>query len=305
MKPCPSTLRIMHAVVPKCFAYSPRLLAFGLAFLIEAQVAAQTSQQMIERGRYIVENVAVCGHCHTPQRLENDVQVFIPGMHLAGGYVSNNFAGRTVGPNITQDPETGIGRWTDAQIATAIREGRRPDGSLIGPPMPIVVYRQISDADVAAMVAYLRTVPPVRNVVERSAYQIPLPATWGPPVANVPPPEDNPVARGAYLAGPIAHCTVCHTPATLTGGFDWSRTGAGGRLISTLAGPIASRNITPHPEAGIGRWTDAQIIRAVTEGISADERRLAPPMPFGSYAGMHESDLADLVAYLHSLPPAD
>jgi mono/diheme cytochrome c family protein len=305
MRPRLNVLRIISGIAPKCRAASARLLAFGLAFLIAAPAAAQAPEQMVERGGYIVENVAVCGHCHTPQRLENDVQVFIPGMHLAGGYVSNNFAGRTVGPNITQDPETGIGRWTDAQIATAIREGRRPDGSLIGPPMPIVVYRQISDADVAAMVAYLRTVPPVRNVVEKSVYQIPLPATWGPPVANVPPPEDSPVARGAYLAGPIAHCTVCHTPATPTGGFDWSRTGAGGRLISTLAGPIGSRNITPHPEAGIGRWTDAQIIRAIREGISSDERRLAPPMPFGSYAGMHESDLADLVAYLHSLPPAE
>jgi mono/diheme cytochrome c family protein len=305
MRPHPNALRIITANVPKCLADSARLLSSGLALLIATPAAAQTSEQMVERGRYIVENVAVCGHCHTPQRLENDIQVFIPDMHLAGGYVSNNFAGRTVGPNITQDPETGIGRWTDAQIATAIRDGRRPDGSLIGPPMPIAVYRQISDTDVAAIVAYLRTVPPVRHVVEKSVYQIPLPATWGPPVANVPPPGDNPVARGAYLAGPIAHCTVCHTPATLAGAFDWSRTGAGDRLISTLAGPIGSRNITPHPEAGIGRWTDAQIIRAITKGISADERRLAPPMPFGSYAGMHESDLADLVAYLHSLPPTE
>ena len=66
---------------------------------------------------------------------------------------------RAVAPNITPDLETGIGRWTDAQIATAIREGRRPDGSIIGPPMPIALYRGLSDRDLTAMVVYLRTVP--------------------------------------------------------------------------------------------------------------------------------------------------
>ena len=64
-------------------------------------------------------------------------------------------------PNITQDKVTGIGSWTDAQIIAAIREGRRPDGSIIGPPMPIGLYRGLSDTDVNAIVAYLRTVKPV------------------------------------------------------------------------------------------------------------------------------------------------
>jgi hypothetical protein len=72
---------------------------------------------------------------------------------------------RAVVPNITPDPETGIGRWTDVQIATAIREGRRPDGSIIGPPMPIALYRGLSDHDLTAIVTYLRTVPLKRNAV--------------------------------------------------------------------------------------------------------------------------------------------
>ena len=126
-------------------------------------------------------------------------------------------------PNITPDPETGIGRWTDAEVALAIREGRRPDGSIIGPPMPIELYRGIADRDLAAMVAYVRSVPAVRNAVGKSRFDIPLPPTYGPPVGEVAAPADNPVARGAYLAGPVGHCIECHTPM----GPDGRRTGPG------------------------------------------------------------------------------
>jgi hypothetical protein len=105
----------------------------------------------------------------------------------------------------------------------------RPDGTLIGPVMPIALYRGLSDHDLMAMVAYLRAVPPVQHAVtERSTYPFPL-TPYGPPVAGVPdPPEDDPVARGAYLAGPLAHCMDCHTPPLPAERRDWSRIGAGG-----------------------------------------------------------------------------
>jgi hypothetical protein len=70
-----------------------------------------------------------------------------------------------------------------------------------------------------------------------------------------------------------------------------------------LAGPVPARNITPHPEHGLGRWTDEQIVRAITEGVSANGRRLLPPMPYANYAGLTPRDLADIVAFLRSLPP--
>jgi mono/diheme cytochrome c family protein len=143
---------------------------------------AQTRTDLVERGRYRVETIGVCGHCHTPQQLKDGRQVDLPGMHLAGGYgFDGPVLGRWVGANITSDPETGIGGWTEVQIATAIREGRRPNGSIIGPPMPFAHYRKISDADAAAMAAYLKSVPPVRNAVERSSYRIRLPADWARP----------------------------------------------------------------------------------------------------------------------------
>jgi hypothetical protein len=83
---------------------------------------------------------------------------------------------------------------------------------------------------------------------------------------------------------------------------DWSRTGAGGPPITMPFGEVLPRNITPHREAGIGGWTDAHVQRAITQGISADDRRLSPPMGFAYYARMRPADLADLTAYLRSLP---
>src|SRR5215203_4495686 len=174
--------------------------AIGAAML--ATVSAAGAQQgdrdtLLERGRYLVEIAAVCGACHNTF---GPGMVPVPGMAQAGGRVFEERGFRAVAPNITQDSETGIGGWTDAQIAAAIRDGHRPDGSPIGPPMPVESYRGISDRDLAAMVAYLRTVPPVRHAVaERSRYPFEL-TPHGPPVASVPdPPEDDPVKRGEYL----------------------------------------------------------------------------------------------------------
>ena len=153
------------------------------------------------------------------------------------------------------------------------------------------------------MVAYTRSVPAVRNAVGKSRFDIPLPPTYGPPVGEVAAPADNPVARGAYLAGPVGHCIECHTPMGPDGRRDWTtRTGAGGPPLSTPFGPVVPRNITPSRADGIGGWTDAQIVRAVTQGISADGRQLHPPMAFGYYARIQPADLADITAYLRSLP---
>jgi mono/diheme cytochrome c family protein len=256
----------------------------------------------LERGAYLMNGIVACGNCHTPQSPTGPV----PGRELAGGMVIEEppFTARV--PNITPDEETGIGRWSDEEIIAAIREGRRPDGSIIGPPMPIELYRDISDADARAIVAYIRSTPPVRNKVERSEYRIPLPPSYGPPVASVPEvPRTDPVRYGAYLAGPLGHCTECHTPMGDGGRRDFhGRVGAGGPPINGPLGPVVPGNITPHRQAGIGAWSDAEIKAAITRGIGAGGRKLAPPMAFGYYARVSEADLDAIVAYLRSLTPA-
>ncbi|MBU8541128.1 c-type cytochrome [Falsiroseomonas tokyonensis] len=272
-------------------------LAAGLLASGPGPALAQDAA-LLERGRHLVEVTGACGNCHTPMGPQGPV----PGKTLAGGSVFDEPPFRAVAPNITPDPETGIGRWTDAQLARAIREGIRPDGRLIGPPMPMTLYRGLSDRDVAAMVAYLRTVPPVQNRVERSVYRITLPPAYGPPVTSVPEPANTPVARGEYLANAVAHCMECHTPMLPTGQNDRSRLGAGGMEFRGPWGVSVAANLTPHAN-GLGGWTDAQIIRAVTQGISATDRPLAPPMAFWAYRNMTQQELSDLIAYLRSLPP--
>ncbi|WP_199231118.1 c-type cytochrome [Falsiroseomonas bella] len=272
-----------------------RLLSAAVAALCLAGPALAQDPALLERGRYLVEVTAACGNCHTPKGPTGN----IPGRELAGGFTIDAPPFRAVASNITPDPETGIGRWTDAQIARAIREGIRPDGSLIGPPMPIAFYRHLSDRDLAAMVAYLRTVPPIRNAVEKSVYRIPLPPNYGPPVTSVAAPADNAVARGEYLAGPVAHCMECHTPMGANGHLDMTRIGAGGQQFPGPGGVAVARNLTP---TGLGQWSDAEIARAIRTGVARDGSRLMPPMAFYAYANMSDRDMSDLIAYLRSLP---
>jgi mono/diheme cytochrome c family protein len=172
--------------------------------------------------------------------------------------------------------------------------------------MAFDLYRGISDRDLVAMVAYLRSVPPVRHsVTERSTYPFPV-ASYGPPVSGVAdPPEDDPVARGAYIAGPLGHCMDCHTPIRINEQRDFSRMGAGGVPFSGPWGIVVARNITSDKEHGIGSWTDNQIVRALVQGTSTDGRKLMAPMSSRApiYAQLTDRDLRDLVAYLRSLPP--
>jgi len=277
---------------------NPVLLLFLAAFVVAATARAETP---VERGRHLVEGLAACGNCHTPKGPDGP----LPGMHLAGGFVIDDGPFIAVASNITPDPETGIGSWTDDQLVKAIREGIRPDGSVIGPPMPIELYRHLADDDVRAMVAYLRSVPAVRNKPEKSVYRMPLPPNYGPPVGRVEaPPRTDTVAWGSYLANAVAHCTECHTPMGEGGRRDYTdRIGAGGFPFKGPWGISVSANITPDRETGLGEWTDAEIARAITTGVSRDGRKLFPPMDFASYAAADEEEIAAIVAYLRTLKP--
>jgi mono/diheme cytochrome c family protein len=278
------------------------ILAAALLLLLTCLPAL--AETRVERGRYLVESIAACGNCHTPQGPNGP----LPGMSLAGNQViEDNPAFRAVASNITPDRQTGIGAWTDAQIALAIREGIRPDGSVIGPPMPIGLYRGLADEDVAAMVAYLRSVPAVANVSEKSTYRIPLPPNYGPPVGRVEaPPRSDAVAYGAYLAGPVGHCMECHTPfGAAPGQRDPARVGLGGQDFPGPWGISVAANITPARNTGLGGWSDAEIEQAIRRGVSQDGRRLFPPMAFSHYARISTPDMAALIAYLRSLPPLE
>jgi mono/diheme cytochrome c family protein len=276
-----------------------RIVLIGLGLVVVTALPA-SAQTPLERGRYLVEVLAGCGNCHTPKGPEGDV----PAMQLAGGFRLDDSFGTWVTPNITPDPETGIGRWTDDEVIRAIREGRGRDGKTLGPPMPFDLYRRLADGDVKAMVAYLRTVPSVRNVVPRSQYKIPLPPSYGPPVGAVPdPPWQDLVKYGEYLAGPVAHCVECHTPFLPEGRPDTSRIGAGGLEFRGPWGVSYAANLTPDVETGLGAVKDGEIIASLY-GARRGGGRVLPPMPTQHYSqGIAEGDLRAIIAYLRSLPP--
>ncbi len=289
----------MRRMPARRFAFAV-LCAAALAAAGAIPAAAQTYR---DRGAYLVNALAACGNCHTPRDpLGNP----LAGMELAGGHEFDIEAGHIVGTNITPDQETGIGTWTVGQIVNSLRNGARPDGTIIGPPMPISFYRDLSDRDAEAIALYLKSVKPVRHKVARSQYRVPLPPGYGPPVRHVAEPNrGDKMAYGAYLAGPVAHCMECHTPRQGPH-LDIGRLGVGGRTFTDFGNAGAqtiSRNITPDREAGLGKWSDADIKAAILLGKRPDGSDLSRTMPFAAYRAMTYQDVNAIVDYLRSLPP--
>jgi mono/diheme cytochrome c family protein len=268
---------------------------------------AAMADSQIERGSYLVNTIMACGNCHSPRDANGQA---IADKALSGGRTFTTPAFVATASNITPDPETGIGSWSDAEIKRALIEGMRPDhGRLPGVPlaaiMPANFYKALLPEDLEAIVVYLRSLKAVRNEIADPVYKVPIHRD------SYPDAEDgfsksmftDPVRRGAYLVT-IGHCMECHS-AWSRGVSDFKTgLGRGGRDFSEagLAGSKAS-NITSDRMAGIGAWTDQEIARAITHGIGRDGRTLKPPMGFAYYAGLKDADLADIIAYLRTVPP--
>ena len=282
--------------------------------LVGPATTLQAQESPLERGRYLVTTIMACGNCHTPRDADGRP---IAGKELSGGGVGFDvppYAGWTA--NITSDKDTGIGTWTDDEIKRAITHGERPNrgpnaGKPLGPMMAANFFKALLPRDLDAVVAYLRSVPPVRNLVAAPVYRMPTrhdafaEAERGFTERDL---QDK-ARRGAYLAT-IGHCLECHTPIGERGVIQFGTAlGAGGRpfMPSFVKGLPArwqgavSRNITPHPEKGIGAWSDAEVKRAITQGVSRDGRKMVEPMAFAWYAGMRDEDLDAIVAYLRTL----
>lgn len=270
-----------------------------LALVGMGQAAAQAQAPgSVERGRYLMQTVVACGNCHAQRGPKGEI---LADKGLSGGMVFDEQPFKAYASNITPDAETGIGKWTDAQLAKAIREGIRPDGSVIGPPMPVEFYRHMADDDLKAIIAWLRAQPAVKNAVPKSVYRMPLPPNYGPAVASVKAPaKTDKVKYGEYLAN-IGHCMECHTPRGQKGELVMANLGAGGQVFKGPWGASVSRNLTPHP-SGLKDWTDAEVAKAIRTGVDRKGQPLKPPMAFAFYQGINDEDMGALVAYLRSVP---
>jgi mono/diheme cytochrome c family protein len=273
---------------------------FAICLPIILSTLGSRAESALERGTYLVTAVAACGICHSPV----DQSGKRNGPELSGGPATLSPVFEAYPPNLTPDVKTGLGSWSEDQIVTALREGKTPDGRVLRPPMPVPLYRSMSDNDAHAIAVYLKSLPAVEHRVPVSTYKIPTPESYGPPVGSVPDiSQDNRVGYGAYL-GSLAHCMQCHTPLGPDGRRDYSnRMGAGGLSVDIAWGSRTSANITPDPGTGIGQWSDEQIIAAISHGIRNDGTILSPIMPWQYFVGMRPENLKSIVAWLRTLKP--
>ena len=281
------------------------MLVRGMAIALALAATATTvqAQAPVERGKYLVNTIMTCQNCHTPKG-ERGAPIY--ERDLSSGLSWDEPPFKVTASNITQDKETGIGSWTDEQIKTALRKGQRPNGVHLAAIMPSDFYEILTDNDLNAIVAYLRTVKPVKQTYPDPIYKIALPRHILPGAERPFTEADmaDKVKKGFYLAT-IGHCFECHTPMGPKGREFETRYGAGGFDFPGPWGKSTSRNITSHKEKGIGAWTDAEIKRAITDGISRDGSRLKPPMGYEFYKNMTNDDLDAIVAYLRTVPPKE
>jgi mono/diheme cytochrome c family protein len=282
----------------------------ALALCIGASVAAsahtawaQASPQEIARGKYVFGATGGCG-CHTVK----DQPVNAGGRRYDGPF------GTVYSSNITPDRETGIGTWTDEQIINAIRLGRRPNGDRLLPVHPYPVFNGMTAEDLKAVVAFLKTVPPVKRPNQAKRVTVPLfesvflPAWLAAFAPRETPPTAAPTAgvpRGEYLVRAVAHCGECHTPRTMTMATD------NGRFLGgNPKGPedAAMPNITPDKDTGLGKWSAEEIAEYLGTGSKPDgdvAGGLMAEVIEGTLAGYKDLTKADRLAiaqYLKTIP---
>lgn len=257
--------------------------------------------KVVERGAYLAK-AGACLVCHTA--------VGPSGPDLAnlgaGGFEMEEKFGTWRSPNITPDKGTGIGNWTDEQIAAAIREGVRPDGTQLSPMMPYMNYNGMTDDDVKALVTFLRTLKPVERVVAKS--ELKLEGMKAPKPANQAP-GDDPLKQGEYFAN-IMLCNHCHwTPNkqfTAPAGPDKMYSGGLPMELPPLGtGTLFASNITSDPNTGIGKWTEEQIFTAIKTMQRPDGKPIFGPMMFmqSTWSQLEDKDLKNVAAFIKKLPP--
>jgi mono/diheme cytochrome c family protein len=266
----------------------------------------ERTPQRLERGRYIATALSGCVYCHSQHDWSAPGTPISPGSEGAGEVEPyGGLPGRIVASNLTPDPETGAGNWTDDQLARAIREGIGHDGRALFPMMPYTHFRKMSDEDVASVIVYLRSLPAVRHELPKTEIIFPVkylirsaPEPVTSPVADDADTSD-PVQRGAHLVY-LAGCADCHTPqmkGEKVPGMEF----AGGGTLSGPWGTVASANLTPD-QSGIPYYDEALFVEVIRSG-RVKARPLSPIMPVMIYKNLSDGDLKDMFAYLRTLKP--
>lgn len=271
---------------------------------------------MVERGDYLVNRVAGCLDCHSKRDFTKYSGPIVPGTEGGGGFLFDNklagIPGMLYSRNITPDNETGIGTWTDDEILRAMTHGINKNGDTLFPLMPYVNYNRMPKKELMSIIAYLRTLKPIRNKVPASQLMMPLTAFYPGPAlqpsieGNMMPSSSDKVQYGAYLVG-VADCGTCHTPMTQQGP-DMSKMFAGGWTFDVGTFKVTSANITPDSATGIGAWTEAQFLDKFIKYREEKNYNFNPGkdntiMPLSVMAGMTDDDLKAIHAYMKTVKP--
>ena len=265
----------------------------------------ERTPERLARGQYLVENLG-CFDCHGEHDWTKHDAPLIEGTRGAGyaDFPLTGLPGRVVPPNITPDRETGAGNWTDDMLARAIREGVGYDGRALFPFMPYPDFRNMSDEDLASVIVYLRSIPPIRKALPKTEIIFPvkyLMSSMPQPITEpVPQPDlSTPVKRGEYLVS-IAACTDCHTPQAKgqpIRGLEF----AGGFVLEGPWGRVASANITPDP-SGISYYDEALFLEMIRTGY-VKARKINQVMSWSDYRNLTDEDLKAIFAYIRTLKP--
>ncbi len=272
--------------------------------------------ERIARGKFIFDNLADCGGCHSQRDFSKVAGPVVPSGEGRGNLLSDflkGLPGTVAAPNITNDPDTGIGLWSDGEKIRAIRDGVDNTGRALFPMMPYPSYRKMSDEDVQSVVAYMNSLPPLKNRLPATKLNFPvgLFIKFVPqPAGAVPPPDRaDSVKYGEYLAA-IGSCGDCHTPID-NGRPVAAKTLAGGRVFATTAGTVVSANITPDMETGIGKWSEEYFQKKFydyKEYAANGPPPLPGPqaftlMPWLGLSQLPPSDLSAMYAFLRTVKP--
>lgn len=276
-------------------------------------ITVEATPERLARGEYLSNHVAGCTGCHTMRDMTKYGGPFLPETLGAGGELFGEVGSgfEVYSRNIT--PE-GIGNWTDGQLIRAITAGVNADDEPLFPVMPYPKYARLSREDVESIVAYIRTLKPIRSSVPGRKLPFPLPLIVrtmpAPPNFRAIPSKTDRVAYGEYMTN-AAVCADCHSPTDDSGQPLPGREFSGGQEFKLSNGAVVRpSNITPDADTGIGTWSEQQFIdkfkawrsmepRALTEA----EQRENTIMPWTFYADMTDEDLGAMYAYLRSLKP--
>ncbi len=271
---------------------------------------------VIARGRYLAVNVAGCADCHSTRDFTKYGGPVVNGTQGMGGFEFDQklagIPGVVYARNITPDPETGIGTWTDDEILRAITQGINKNGDTLFPLMPYYSYNRMAKEDLLSIIAFIKTLKPIKNKVPERQLLIPPSLFYSAAILqpsidnNTKPPLSDLVKHGEYLTT-IADCAACHSPQTPQGP-DMSKMFAGGFTFNAKTFVVNSANITPDSATGIGTWTEDQFLTKFRqyrkeENYNFDPGKENTIMPVSLIAGMTDYDLKAIYAYLRTVRP--